>query len=127
MQAAIRRYQASPDVEYAETDFVMKPSQTTSANDPSYARMMRFSEDDSYMISSSSRVLVHALAYMGQTVIPSTKQKNTYFTAYGPLSGRHSGYKRVYLYRYYSGKWNYYTYVSAPNAASGSHYLHVEV
>ncbi len=68
MQAAIRRYQASPDVEYAEPDFVMKPSQTTSANDPSYARMMRFSEDDSYMTSSSSRVLVHALAYMGQTV-----------------------------------------------------------
>jgi hypothetical protein len=39
VQAAIRRYQASPDVEYAEPDFVMKPSQTISANDPSYARM----------------------------------------------------------------------------------------
>ncbi len=81
---------------------------------------MRFSGDDPYMASSSSRVLVQARAYMGQTVIPSTIQKNTYFTAYGSLSVRHSGYTRVYFYRYYSGKWNYYTYVNAPNAASGS-------
>jgi thermitase len=36
---AIRRYEASPDVEFAEPDFVLKPSQTISANDPNYPRL----------------------------------------------------------------------------------------
>lgn len=39
VQAAIRRYEASPDVEYAEPDFVFEPSQTTSANDPFYPKL----------------------------------------------------------------------------------------
>ncbi|MBA4116278.1 MAG: S8 family serine peptidase, partial [Rubrobacter sp.] len=36
VREAISRYEASPDVEFAEPDFVLKPSQTTSANDPRY-------------------------------------------------------------------------------------------
>ncbi len=36
---AISRYEASPDVEYAEPDFILKPSQTTSANDPRYSSL----------------------------------------------------------------------------------------
>ncbi|MDQ3942927.1 MAG: S8 family serine peptidase, partial [Actinomycetota bacterium] len=36
---AIRRYEASPDVEYAEPDFILRPSQTISANDPHYPRL----------------------------------------------------------------------------------------
>ncbi len=38
VQAAIRRFEASPDVEYAEPDFILKPSQTT-ANDPDYPKL----------------------------------------------------------------------------------------
>lgn len=72
------------------------------------------------MASFSSRVLVQARAYIGQTVILSTIQKKHLLHRLRILSGRHSGYTRVYFYRYYSGKWNYYTYVNAPNAASGS-------
>ncbi len=39
VEAAVKRYEASPDVEYAEPDFVFEPSQTTSANDPSYPKL----------------------------------------------------------------------------------------
>jgi thermitase len=35
---AVRRYEASPDVEYAEPDFVLRPSQA-SPNDPYYSRL----------------------------------------------------------------------------------------
>lgn len=36
---AIERYEASPDVEFAEPDFILKPSQVTSANDSYYPRL----------------------------------------------------------------------------------------
>jgi thermitase len=36
---AIERYEASPDVEFAEPDFILKPAQTTSANDPRYPNL----------------------------------------------------------------------------------------
>lgn len=36
---AIERYEASPDVEFAEPDFILKPSQTISANDSYYPRL----------------------------------------------------------------------------------------
>ncbi len=39
VREAISRYEASPDVEFAEPDFVLKPSQTTSANDPRYSSL----------------------------------------------------------------------------------------
>ncbi len=39
VKAAIKRYEASPDVEYAEPDFVFEPSQTVSADDPSYPKL----------------------------------------------------------------------------------------
>ena len=39
VQAAVRRYEASPEVEYAEPDFILQPSQTVSANDPSYPEL----------------------------------------------------------------------------------------
>src|SRR5918993_334558 len=39
-EEAVERYEASPDIEYAEPDFILKPSQTTtSANDPSYSKL----------------------------------------------------------------------------------------
>ena len=38
VEAAVRRYEASPAVEYAEPDFILKPSQTT-ANDPDYSKL----------------------------------------------------------------------------------------
>ena len=39
VQAALRVYGSSPDVEYAEPDFILRPSQTTSANDPRYPNL----------------------------------------------------------------------------------------
>ncbi len=39
VRAAERLYEASLDVEFAEPDFILKPSQTTSANDPNYPRL----------------------------------------------------------------------------------------
>ncbi len=39
VKTAIKRYEASPDVEYAEPDFVFEPSQTVSADDPSYPKL----------------------------------------------------------------------------------------
>ncbi|MDP9438521.1 MAG: S8 family serine peptidase, partial [Actinomycetota bacterium] len=39
VKAAVKRYEASPDVEYAEPDFAFEPSQSTSANDPSYPEL----------------------------------------------------------------------------------------
>ena len=39
VKAAVKRYEASPDVAYAEPDFVFEPSQTVSANDPSYPKL----------------------------------------------------------------------------------------
>jgi thermitase len=37
---AVRRYEASPDVEYAEPDYVLQPTQTTTApSDPSYPKL----------------------------------------------------------------------------------------
>jgi thermitase len=39
VEVAIRRYEASPDVEYAEPDFILKPSQTISPNDPNYPKL----------------------------------------------------------------------------------------
>ena len=39
VQAAVRRYEANPNVEYAEPDFVVRPSQTTSTNDPRYSSL----------------------------------------------------------------------------------------
>jgi len=39
VREAERRYEASPYVEFAEPDFKLKPSQTTSANDPDYPRL----------------------------------------------------------------------------------------
>ncbi len=39
VETAINRYEASPAVEYAEPDFILKPSQTTSANDPDYPKL----------------------------------------------------------------------------------------
>ena len=37
---AVRRYEASPDVEYAEPDYVLQPTQTTSSpSDPSYSKL----------------------------------------------------------------------------------------
>ncbi len=36
---AERRCEASPDVEFAEPDFKLKPSQTTSAKGPNYPRL----------------------------------------------------------------------------------------
>jgi thermitase len=39
VEEAVERYETSPDVEYAEPDFIFKPSQTNQANDPGYPRM----------------------------------------------------------------------------------------
>ena len=39
VEEAIERYEASPDVEYAEPDFLLKPSQTSSPDDPSYPEL----------------------------------------------------------------------------------------
>lgn len=39
VREAISRYESSPDVEFAEPDFILKPSQTTSANDPRYSSL----------------------------------------------------------------------------------------
>lgn len=39
VREAERRYESSPDVEFAEPDFILKPSQTTTANDPDYPRL----------------------------------------------------------------------------------------
>jgi hypothetical protein len=36
---AVENYEASPSVEYAEPDFVLRPSQTRSANDSYYPRL----------------------------------------------------------------------------------------
>ena len=36
---AIETYEADPNVEFAEPDFVLRPAQTTSANDSSYPRL----------------------------------------------------------------------------------------
>jgi thermitase len=36
---AVENYEASPNVEYAEPDFVLRPSQTRSANDSYYPRL----------------------------------------------------------------------------------------
>ena len=36
---AVERYEASPNVEYAEPDFVLRPAQTRSANDSYYPRL----------------------------------------------------------------------------------------
>ena len=36
---AVRRYEASPDVEYAEPDFLLRPAQTVPPNDPYYPRL----------------------------------------------------------------------------------------
>src|SRR5215211_9156167 len=36
---AVRRYEASPDVEYAEPDFLLQPAQTVPPNDPYYPRL----------------------------------------------------------------------------------------
>ncbi len=77
---------------------------------------MRFSGDSSYTAAASPKVLVKARAWLSQPVTPSTVYKNKYFTTYGYLAPYHSGYTRLYFYRYYGGKWNYYTYVWAPNA-----------
>ncbi len=38
VKAAVKRYEASPDVAYAEPDFVFEPSQST-VNDPSYPKL----------------------------------------------------------------------------------------
>ncbi len=38
VEAAVKRYEASPDVAYAEPDFLFEPSQST-ANDPSYPKL----------------------------------------------------------------------------------------
>ncbi len=38
VQAAVRRYEANPNVEYAEPDFILRPSQTT-ANDTRYPEL----------------------------------------------------------------------------------------
>ncbi len=39
VQEAVQRYEASPDVEYAEPDFLLRPAQTVSPNDPYYSRL----------------------------------------------------------------------------------------
>lgn len=39
VEEAVETYEASPDVEYAEPDYILKPSQTTSADDPYYSRL----------------------------------------------------------------------------------------
>jgi hypothetical protein len=36
---AVQRYEASPDVEYAEPDFLLQPAQTVSPSDPYYPRL----------------------------------------------------------------------------------------
>ena len=36
---AVRRYEASPDVDYAEPDFLLQPAQTVSPSDPYYPRL----------------------------------------------------------------------------------------
>ncbi len=39
VEEAVETYEASPDVEYAEPDYILKPSQTTSANDSDYPKL----------------------------------------------------------------------------------------
>lgn len=39
VEEAVDAYEASPDVEYAEPDFILKPSQTTLANDSDYPKL----------------------------------------------------------------------------------------
>ncbi len=39
VREAVRRYEASPDVEYAEPDFLLQPAQTVSPDDPYYPRL----------------------------------------------------------------------------------------
>ncbi|CAA9450783.1 MAG: Serine protease, subtilase family [uncultured Rubrobacteraceae bacterium] len=39
VEEAIDLYEASSEIEYAEPDFIVKPSQTTSANDPDYPKL----------------------------------------------------------------------------------------
>ncbi|QIN79059.1 S8 family serine peptidase [Rubrobacter marinus] len=39
VEEAIERYEASPDVEYAEPDFLLKPAQTPPPDDPDYPRL----------------------------------------------------------------------------------------
>jgi thermitase len=39
VREAIRRYEASPNVEYAEPDFLLQPAQTVSPSDPYYTRL----------------------------------------------------------------------------------------
>ncbi len=36
---AVQRYEASPDVEYAEPDYLLQPAQTVSPSDPYYTRL----------------------------------------------------------------------------------------
>jgi len=90
-----------------------KASRTLAANT---TFQMRFAGDSSYTAATSPKVLVQARAYLSQPVTPSTVYKNTSFATSGYLKPYHSGYTRLYFYRYYSGKWNYYTKVNAPNA-----------
>ncbi|MBA3474808.1 MAG: S8 family serine peptidase [Rubrobacter sp.] len=39
VEEAVETYEASPDVEYAEPDYILKPSQATSANDSDYPKL----------------------------------------------------------------------------------------
>jgi thermitase len=40
VEEAVERYEDSPDIEFAEPDFILKPSQTTTtANDPNYSQL----------------------------------------------------------------------------------------
>ena len=38
VEEAVETYEASPDVEYAEPDYILQPLQTTSANDSDYPK-----------------------------------------------------------------------------------------
>ena len=65
---------------------------------------MRFSGDDPYTASTSPSTLVYARAYLSQPAItPSAVYENYSFTTYGYLAPYHSGYAKLYVYRYYSG------------------------
>ncbi len=65
---------------------------------------MCFSGDDPCTASTSPSTLVYARAYLSQVAItPSTVYENYSFTTYRYLAPYHSGYARLYVYRYYSG------------------------
>ncbi|RJQ52749.1 MAG: hypothetical protein C4521_09590 [Actinobacteria bacterium] len=81
----------------------------------------RFPGDNAYVACSSNVYLVSVQAYLSRPVVPFNVRRNAYFTIYGYLKPRHSGYTRLEIYRWYRGGWRFFARRYAGNYSYSSY------